>query len=268
MKEELRNQIFAFEALEKSQPEERKDIRIPEVYRVIERKGRIYIVMEYAEGTTLVKYRDKGSLALEIQNYYKQIAKAIRLFLAFDIPDESSLEPVGGEFIRHPTFKDSIASIRSNSVQVANCPNNNFLMIDFTGEKMCFCFSDLFEGNFIFTPTNTLYIADFHHAAFLPPSFMARALDQPRPVCAAIKEQFSLPQKNLSAMRVAGYYFGISTRRVGLEISREKSKSRIERRGARYATATRRVIPGPGPGPGPRVGSKPLADIKFHDIKA
>lgn len=84
------------------------------------------------------------------------------------------------------------------------------------GEEICFCFADLYEGNFIFTATSNLYIVDFQHAAFLPKSFMTYALDQPRPVCAAIRNKFSLPYKNLDAMKVAGYYFMMSSRKVGM----------------------------------------------------
>jgi hypothetical protein len=81
---------------------------------------------------------------------------------------------------------------------------------------MFFCFADLFEGNFIFTNKGNLYIVDFHHASFLPTSFMTYALDHRRPVCAAIRDKFTLPQNNLAAMRVARYYFMMSWRKVGV----------------------------------------------------
>jgi len=44
---------------------------------------------------------------------------------------------------------------------------------------------------------------------------MTYALDQPRPVCEAIKAKLDLPQENLEAMRVAGYNFMISWRKAG-----------------------------------------------------
>jgi serine/threonine protein kinase len=240
IKEEMRNQVFAFKALEKLPPQQRKCIQVPKIYRVIEKDKMIYIVMEYVRGRTLAELRAKGDSVNELQEEYEQIAKAIMIFLAFDIPDQTPLGPAGGGIIKHPLFKDTVASLKyesvdqlqehltrvrlytslnihsSNCMQVANCPNNNNLKIDFTGEKLCFCFADLFEGNFIFTESNTLYIVDFHHAAFLPTSFMTYALDQPRPVCAAIKDKFALPQNNLAAMRVAGYYFMIGSRKIGM----------------------------------------------------
>ena len=91
----------------------------------------------------------------------------------------------------------------------------NNLKIDFRKEDLCFYFSDLYEGNFIFTDECELYILDFHHAGFLPTSFMTYAFDQPRPVCEAIKGKFVLPEENLSAMRVAGHNFMIRWRKAG-----------------------------------------------------
>jgi len=44
---------------------------------------------------------------------------------------------------------------------------------------------------------------------------MTYALDQPRPICKAIKMKFDLPQQNLEAMRVAGYNFMIMWRKAG-----------------------------------------------------
>lgn len=90
--------------------------------------------------------------------------------------------------------------------------------IDFSTEKLCFCFSDLYEGNFIFTSTGNLYVVDFDHVSFLPTSFMTYALDQPRPVCEAIRDKLLLPQRNLLGLRVAGYYFMKSWRKVGKQI--------------------------------------------------
>jgi hypothetical protein len=73
----------------------------------------------------------------------------------------------------------------------------------------------MYEGNFIFTDAGDLYIIDFEHAAFLPESFMTYAFDQPRVVCAKIKDRFSLPLGNLKAMKVAGWYFMMSWRKIG-----------------------------------------------------
>ena len=44
---------------------------------------------------------------------------------------------------------------------------------------------------------------------------MTYALDQPYPVCEAIKTKLDLPQENLKAMRVAGHNFMIRWRGAG-----------------------------------------------------
>lgn len=86
---------------------------------------------------------------------------------------------------------------------------------------------------------------------------MTYALDQPRPVCAAIRDKFSLPQNNLVAMRVAGYYFMMSWRGVGrclqecfvltltlpgkgLDYDKESLKAKREKQKSRYATGAGR----------------------------
>lgn len=94
-------------------------------------------------------------------------------------------------------------------------PETNGLSVNFRNEELCFCYSDLFEGNFIFTDNGDLYVVDFEHASILPASFMTYALDQPRPACIAIKKDFALPYENLEAMRVAGHNFMIRWRKAG-----------------------------------------------------
>jgi hypothetical protein len=87
--------------------------------------------------------------------------------------------------------------------------------VDFSEEKLCFCFSDLYEGNFLFSANGDLYVLDFEQAGFLPISFMTYALIQDRLVCAAIEEKLSLPQGNLPGIIKAGSYFIMSTHTIG-----------------------------------------------------
>jgi hypothetical protein len=109
MKGEMRNQVFAFEMLNKLPLQDRAEIKIPEVYRVIEEDGMIYVVMEYVKGNT-VDWRS----ADEKKKFHK-IARAIELFLSFETEGQS-LGPVGGGLIRHPVFKDTVAPLKYNSV--------------------------------------------------------------------------------------------------------------------------------------------------------
>jgi hypothetical protein len=87
--------------------------------------------------------------------------------------------------------------------------------VDFSKEKLYFCFCDLYEGKFIFSDNGSLYVLDFEQASFLPISLMTYALIQARPVCTAIRDKLSLPQENLPGMRLACSYFVRSTRRIG-----------------------------------------------------
>lgn len=91
-------------------------------------------------------------------------------------------------------------------------------LIQFSKERMCFCFSDIQDHNFIFTNSDQgfLYVVDFEHAAFLPISFMAFVLDQsPSWLADAIRERIGLPKSemddntNLVHMGWVRYYFGL-----------------------------------------------------------
>lgn len=86
--------------------------------------------------------------------------------------------------------------------------------VDFSKEKLYFCFCDFYEGNFIFSDNGSIYVFDFEQASFLPISLMTYALIQARPVCTAIRDKLSLPQENLPGMRLACSYFVGSTRRI------------------------------------------------------
>src|SRR2546429_2475471 len=49
--------------------------------------------------------------------------------------------------------------------------------INFSQERMCFCYSDIEDHNVIIDSTQeSVYIIDFEHTAFLPISFMSYAL--------------------------------------------------------------------------------------------
>lgn len=66
-----------------------------------------------------------------------------------------------------------------------------------------------------------LYVVDFEHASFLPPSFLAYAVLETPPtwfLCNWIAERFgtSLPQNNLAVMKKIFYIFQISWAKIGL----------------------------------------------------
>ncbi|KAH9212293.1 hypothetical protein DL95DRAFT_246645, partial [Leptodontidium sp. 2 PMI_412] len=162
-------------------------LHVPQIYRCIERGSMVYIVMEYIQGRTiheLLKDFPEGLL----EDKFDRISKAIDLLLSVRIPPNVAPGPVGGGTIKHPIFKDSTASTEYKSVnelqqhisRVANRMPDNNCEIDFSDDKLCLCFSDLYEGNFIFRENGDLYLVDFEGLSYLPSSFMAYALNQPR----------------------------------------------------------------------------------------
>jgi len=113
---EMLNQDFAFNALESMPQQRRAGIHVPKIYRVIEVATTVYIVMEYVNGKTLKELLEEGVSHDQLQEYYNQIAKAIKLFISIKVPDGVTPGPVGGGIINHPLFKDTIASIEYTSV--------------------------------------------------------------------------------------------------------------------------------------------------------
>ena len=117
---EARTHDFTFRALERIPQSEREGIRIPEVYRIFtddypSGESMVYIVMKYVPGKTLLQIlRDTPNQRLE--HLYDRIAKAIRLFLSFEVPHDATPGPYGGGLIRHPLFKDYQANIEYSSV--------------------------------------------------------------------------------------------------------------------------------------------------------
>jgi hypothetical protein len=88
--------------------------------------------------------------------------------------------------------------------------------VDFSNEKLYFCFCDLYEGNFIFSDDGSLCIIDFEQSSFLPISLLTFALIQCRPACFAIRDKLSLPQENIPGMRLACSFFVMSVRSIGM----------------------------------------------------
>ena len=137
---EMLNQVFAFDALECMPQQERAGILVPKIYRVIERAATVYIVMEYANGRTLKELLEESISHEQLQDYYNKIAKAIKLFISFKVPDDVTPGPVGGGIIKHPLFKDTIASIKYTSFDdlqqhVKNVGLQQYYMVYYTNSQ-------------------------------------------------------------------------------------------------------------------------------------
>jgi hypothetical protein len=118
---EARTQDFAFRALEQIPQSDREGIRIPEIYRIFTDEhpsgnSMVYIVMEYVPGKTLLQILRDTPGSKSVEYLYDRIAKAIKLFLSFKVPDDATPGPYKGGIIRHPLFKDYEAAIEYSSV--------------------------------------------------------------------------------------------------------------------------------------------------------
>lgn len=170
--------------------------------------------MEYVEGTTLRELMvNWGSFQRNSEYYYSRVESALRLLLSFPVPQDATSGPCGGGLIRHPLFKDYLAPIQYGSVdeleghlntvssslpvgssgylfrkQVANFRNPSSssavkLPTVKLERELHFVFSELYEGNVIFTTTGEVCVIDFEQANSLPLSFMTHAMVQERMVC-------------------------------------------------------------------------------------
>ena len=85
--------------------------------------------------------------------------------------------------------------------------------VDFSNEKLCLCYSDIWEENFLITKAGQVYVIDFQHAAFLPTSFMNFVFHKPtKPLIPKISAKVSLPESvNLNAMNRASYILKIAS---------------------------------------------------------
>lgn len=79
-----------------------------------------------------------------------------------------------------------------------------------------FVFSDLYEGNFMFTDAGSLFIIDFEQAAFLPLSFMSFAMVQQHHICDLLRDALHLPSENTDAMRHICSLFAKSSTKIGV----------------------------------------------------
>lgn len=119
---EARMQTYAYEHLQKVAPDVRQNIRVPEIYRVIEHGSEFgaYIVMEYVRGLTIEAELEKCGEDPQETHVEEQLlalaTKAISLFI--DFPVSPSTKPGSGEGCRilHAVFKDQEAPIEYNSV--------------------------------------------------------------------------------------------------------------------------------------------------------
>ncbi|KPM43177.1 hypothetical protein AK830_g3308 [Neonectria ditissima] len=223
---EARTQVWAYEALQKVPPSDRRGIKIPQVYRIVYSETGTFILMEYVPGQTFLNLMQNGKHILDAKEdeYLAMIERALRIFLSFPVPQDVSPGPYGGGLIRHPLFKEYCSTIEYQTVdllekhmnKIATWFSKDAQTLNFERD-LHFVFSDMYEGNFMFTDEGDLYVIDFEQANFLPLSFMTYAMVQRHYLC-QLGDRLGLPEENLEIMRRVCSLLVMSVPSLGLPI--------------------------------------------------
>ena len=247
---EMRTQRYVYNVFKQMINASESGVKVPEVYRAFACGSWCYMVMEYIDGQTVGALLQSSS-AEKKDWIYDQVAKAIRQLLHVPVPSGSRPGPVGGGHIQHYFFRDHVAAWEYNSVGDLQRHINKVYYrlclficglitvltsffkqvlrqgrskdkVDFSGEEMCLCYSDIYMDNFIITKAGQIYVIDFGDVAFLPKSFMSFVLHGGRkPLTAKILHKVPLSKSaNHAAMNLVAYFFGIfSERHIGKSAS-------------------------------------------------
>jgi hypothetical protein len=116
---EARMQMFAYQKLNEMPPSTRRNVRIPEIYRLLEGQSgyEVYIVMEFVNGGPFSNKLPSGDFDLDLgDRLVDQVAYALQLLLSIEVPPNSPPGPLGGGIIQHIVFKDQEAPIEYASV--------------------------------------------------------------------------------------------------------------------------------------------------------
>lgn len=116
---EVRNQIFAYDALQKLPPEARQGVHVPEVYRTVEIGRRLFVIMEYVAGKSLAQIvGDDETWEAHGEEVTNKICQGMKLLLSLPVPQDAKPGPVGGGIIHHTIFKDFEAAIEYDSIDM------------------------------------------------------------------------------------------------------------------------------------------------------
>ncbi|KAI0324548.1 hypothetical protein GY45DRAFT_1262642 [Cubamyces sp. BRFM 1775] len=187
--------------------------RVPHVYLGFLRGRRGYIVMDFVLGATIA--RRKSPSGSYDKNDIKAVAAAVQQLINIRMPANTAPGPVGGGFIGHDFFVESLSSITYSSVahleaqvnEVLRLPKTT-LRVDFQTETvngLVLCPSDPNDTNFIIDEGGNLWVIDFGRTSFLPPSFVSYSLtsSSDRFVQRIAARIVCPPSANLPAMRAA-----------------------------------------------------------------
>ncbi|KAL2150274.1 hypothetical protein VTH82DRAFT_7950 [Thermothelomyces myriococcoides] len=198
------------------------NIHVPEIFRIFTRDGLTFIIMEFVPAVPVVEFGksfDPSSWDREQTRYFDMIAEGVHLLSRVPVPADATPGPYmsGERIIRHLLFKNCMAPVVYQTIQELEDQLNrvaergyrivrdppDLTTVTLEKDLNMFCYTGFNDENFMFTTDPDgrlrLYIVDFGHASFLPPSFLAFAVFEPRRrwfLCPWIADKFgaSLPR--------------------------------------------------------------------------
>ncbi|CAA7267300.1 unnamed protein product [Cyclocybe aegerita] len=214
--------------------------RTPKIYHAFENsRGRAYILDEYIEGVPATEWikDNKGQLS----RLAAEVAKELEKMTLFEVPPDATPGAVGGGVCMHGFFDDVTGAWRlydsiehlekdiNKLLRIFKAPSRYRKGVNFSGEKLIFCFSFIDLEKFLVGADGQVYTMDFREACFVPESFMSFTLHWESTGFALpelIAQHLPFPKaKDLETLGYASYLFHIcSPPREAMEEWNAKAK--------------------------------------------
>ncbi|TDL19625.1 hypothetical protein BD410DRAFT_434290 [Rickenella mellea] len=190
-------------------------VHVPAVYLAFMADGRGYIVMEFVPGLTVAQRLSEPGA--DAKNMYQAVGRAVQQLIAHRAPTGTTQPgPVGGGCIRHDFFPDRESAIAYPTVGVLQEHVNRILKLSGCSQRVNFtdevatnglplCPGDIHETNWIIDDEGRVHALDFEHYNFLPPSFVAYALEHWYPFSRRVAKyvDYRRSESNVYAMSIA-----------------------------------------------------------------
>jgi len=201
-------------------------VRVPRIHLAFMYEGDGYIVMEYVAGVTVQQLLQKpNATRAERNRIYKAVAAAVKQLIEIRVSADTPPGPVGGGIIGHPCFDEDESDVKYDTVGALETHFNNALALQKRPNRVSFaeevapglslCYGHIHEAHFIMGAAGRVYVTDFEHVSFLPPSFVALALAHyhvfTTKIAAHIEYPISRYSPNCIAIRIVAGLFVISS---------------------------------------------------------
>ncbi|TDL19629.1 hypothetical protein BD410DRAFT_841977 [Rickenella mellea] len=172
-----------------------------------------YIVMEFVPGLT-VEQRLRNP-DVNAKDMYQAVGRAVQQLIEYRAPSGTQPGPVGGGIIRHDFFSTRESAVAYRTVDILQDHVNRILKLggysqrvdfaDETTDGLPLCLSDIHQSNWIIDDEGRVHAIDFGHVGFLPPSFVAYAIEQSHFFAKRVAKyvNYARSKKNLYAMEIA-----------------------------------------------------------------